>query len=275
MTTTTTSIASESEWIDLLDVSAAQGTIDWARVAAAEVAPGVNRRWRGVIAKLAEAETHKDPTRLANINGARAAGLGFGGYLFLHPMGDMERQVQNAYEALGDTMPSYALAIDLEAADPSLTAQQIIDQARRARDAALYRWFGRLPILYGYPDFTARRMQPALSLALDLAELTYWGAFYGAGLPWYPKLRDVPRPPAPFKRMSLWQYSGNTKKVHGSWLGHVDGINGDVDRNVYLLGEEAFAYDFCGRPRPEQLLSESPVVRPTVTWTLPTDRDVD
>ena len=43
----------------------------------------------------------------------------------------------------------------------------------------------------------------------------------------------------------------------------MDGIVGDVDRNVYTLGEDAFLYDFCGRPRADQLEEDDRIVRPT------------
>lgn len=260
---------SAAEWIDLLDVSAANGVIDFGRVAAAEVAPGVARRWRGVLCKVSENETWKDQTRLANIAGARAAGLPFGAYAFLHPMGDMGKQVANAWEAVGDTMPSMALALDLEAADPSLSSQAIVDQLRRARDATRAR-FWRLPIVYSYPDFWARRMMPAAAQAPDLAELPLWWASYGAGFPWYPRRDQLPVAPEPWRAsgraVELWQYSGNTKKTPGAWTGRVDGIGGDVDRNVYTRGEEAFLYDFLGRPLYDQLEPEAPTVRPMLDF---------
>jgi GH25 family lysozyme M1 (1,4-beta-N-acetylmuramidase) len=246
----------EQPWIDILDVSVAQGAIDWQRVAAAEVYPGTGRRWRGVIVKVSENETWRDKNRAANIAGARGAGLLFGAYAFIHPMGDVRKQVANAYEAVGDTMPSFALALDVEAADASLSPQQIVDQIRRARDATL-ETFVRLPLVYSYTDFWARRVMPAAAAATDLAELPPWWAFYGNGRPWYPTRAQLPKSPEPWrsagKPIVLWQYSGNTTKVPGAWTGHVDGIVGDVDRNVFTGTEDEFAYGFCARPRPDQL----------------------
>lgn len=247
----------DANWIDILDVSAAQGgAIDFHRVAAAKVAPGVDRCWRGVYIKVAENETAKDPTRVAHIAGARAAGLPWGAYVYLHPQGDMAKEIANAYAAIGDTMPDFPLALDFEAADPSLTAQQLVDQLRRARDAAMTT-FGRGPLGYSFPNFWTTRMMPAIVGATDLAEVMLWWAFYGAGLPWYPRRDQLPKAPDPWfsagKPITLWQDEGNTKKVPGAtWDGRVDGINGDVDRSVFTLGEDAFLYDFCGRPRTAQ-----------------------
>lgn len=245
-----------SDWIDILDVSVAQDTIDFHRVAAAKVAPGVDRRWRGVICKVSENETWRDKSRVQNLDGARAAGLLVGAYAFIHPMGDMEKQVANAWDAIGDQLPAFGLALDVEAADPSLSPQQLVDQIRRGRDATL-KMFGRLPLVYSYLDFWERRVAPAAKLAPDLAELPLWWAFYGAGRPWYPTRAQLPTSPEPWraagKPLTLWQYSGNTKKVSGDWTAHVDGIVGDVDRNVFAGTEDEFIYGFCASPRPDQL----------------------
>lgn len=252
-----------NEWIDILDVSAAQGVIDFDRVAAAKVAPGVDRHWRGVLCKVSEGQSYKDPTRQQNIAGARSVGLPWGAYLFVHPNGDVRKQIENAWDAVGDTMPTFALGFDLEAADPSLSPQQLVDQLRRGRDATL-EWFGRAPLVYSYPDFWARRMMPAVALAPDIAELPLWWAFYGAGMPWYPKHEQLPKPPEPWrtsgKATTLWQYSGNTKKPARGWFGHVDGIVGDVDRNVFVGSEADFHYGFCAAPRPDQLEPDAPIV---------------
>lgn len=262
-------MTTDTPWIDILDVSVAQGVIDFEKVAAGEVYPGTGRRWRGVIAKVSENETWRDAKRVANIAGARAVGLAWGAYGFIHPMGDMRKQVANAYEAIGDTMPSFALALDVEAADPSVTSQMLVDQIRRGRDATL-ETFGRPPIIYSYPYFWSSRVLAAAVHAPDLAELTLWWAYYGAGKPWYPRREQLPVAPEPWrsagKDVTLWQYSGNTTKTPGAWTGHVDGIVGDVDRNVFAGTEDDFVYGFCGRPRPDQLEEEAPIVRPRIEF---------
>ncbi len=256
----------DANWIDIVDVSAAQGTVDFARVAAVDVAPGVARKWRGAYIKVSEGETSKDPTRAQHIANARAAGLAWGAYTFIHPLGDIAKQVQNAYEAIGDTMPDFPLGFDLEAADPSLTDQYLTDCVRRARDASL-ETFGRACMPYHFPDFFTRRMMPAVALAADLADLYLWWANYGTGKPWYPTREQLPRAPDPWraagKPITLWQASGNTVKTPGAWDGHVAGVNGDVDRSVFTGTEDEFLYDFCGRPRADQLEEETRIVHPT------------
>ena len=249
--------------IDILDVSAAQGVIDWAKVIDDPVTPGSAKRWRGVICKVSENETWKDQMRAANIAGARAHHLAWGAYAFIHPMSDVKKQVANMYEAIGDMMPSFAAALDVEAADSSLDSAKLVDQIRRGRDAVLEQ-FGRAPMIYTYPDFYVRRLMPAIVEARDLFELDWWWAYYGAGVPWYPN--PAARPPLlePFKSLGkepiLWQYSGNTKKVPNAWTARVAGIYGDVDRNLFLGTEEEFQFGFCGRPRPDQLEPEAPIV---------------
>jgi len=256
-------MTTDEPWIDILDVSAAQGVIDFARVKDAQVAPGVDRRWRGVFQKVSEGETYKDPTRIANIAGARAVGMPFGVYVFIHLMGDIAKQVANAYEAFGDTMPSFGLMLDVESAADSLMPQSIVDRVLHATDEA-YAHFGALPTIYSYPDFFKRRVLPAAVRTPALAELALHWAFYESGKPWYPKRSDLPRAPEPWfsagKPITIWQYSGNTTKVPNGWSGHVDGVFGDVDRNVFTLGEDAFQHSFMGRPRRDQLEEDPQVV---------------
>lgn len=258
--------AVSADWIDLLDVSAAQGAIDWSRVAAAMVAPGLARRFRGAYVKVAEGPTAKDPCRAANIAGLRAAGLPWGAYLYVHPMHDMADQVQNSLDAIGDTMPDFPLALDVEAADPSLSAGNLVDQIRCGIDATIER-FGRPPMIYSYPAFWARRVMPAAASVPEIASLKLWWASYGAGVAWYPRRDQLPTAPEPWRTAgkvpTLWQYSGDLKKSASAWTAHVDGINGDVDRSVFTGTEDEFLYDFCGRPRPEQLEDGSRIVHPS------------
>lgn len=267
---------SEFDWAaDILDVSAAQGpNIDWDKVAEAEVFPGTGRRWSGVIQKVAENETWKDATRQRNIAEARRVGMAFGVYSFVHPMGDVDAQVKNAYDAIGDTMPGYGFMFDFEAADPSLTPAQLRDQILRGRDAS-WKWFGALRMrLYTYPWFWNSRVcgdQLAGSPALETAkpafevikELPLALATYGQGTPWYPRREDLPKPLIPWSKVTVWQYSGNTKKT-GGWAGQVDGIPGDVDRNVFVGTEDEYLHDFMGRPRGEQLMKEPEIIHPEV-----------
>lgn len=243
----------DANWIDILDVSAAQGqVIDFGRVAASNVAPGVARKWRGAYIKVAEGETAKDETAAGHIAGVRAADLLWGPYLYVHPAGNMAKQVANAWAAIGDTMPDFPLGIDFEAAAVGLSPQFLVDQLRRARDAAMST-FGRV-LAYSFPNFWATRMMPNVAGADDLAEVMLWWAFYGAGGPWYPRRDQLPKAPRPWSSIALWQYSGNTKKTPGQWDGRVAGIAGDVDRSVFTGTEDAFLHDFCGQPRSAEMV---------------------
>lgn len=237
--------------IDVLDISEAQGVIDFRRVAAAKVAPGVDRHFRGVLVKVTEGEHYKDPRRLEYLASAAAVGLRTGAYHFLHPDDELKsaadglRLARRVWDAIGDTVPHFRVAIDLEGAALHLTSQNLLDRVFWARDG-IRSFFGRNPTLYTYPDFYDRRLASAFDVSQELADTVplHW-ASYGDGYPWYPKPSQVPRVRGLWKKITLWQYSGNTKKRSGAWNGLVDGIAWDVDRNVFLGTEEEFA-DFCG-----------------------------
>lgn len=255
--------------IDFLDVSMVQHPIRWDRVAEATVAPGVDRRWRGVVVKCTEGLSYRDPHRLTFLDGARQVGLRTGVYHFLHPKDEVTcaadglAVAQRIWNACGATMPDLPVALDVEAADAALTATQLVERVLWCRDG-IASLFGRCPLFYTYPNFFRTRLAGARAdLLAELAgSCPLWLAFYGAGTPWYPRPSAAPAPLPPWREITMWQYSGNTVKVPGAWDGRVPGIGGDVDRNLFLGDEGAFR-QLCGLP-PELPTEPEPIVHPQV-----------
>lgn len=248
--------------IDVLDVSRAQGAIDWPRVVAHPVAPGVDRRWRAAIVKVTEGPRGRDPKRLEYLAGARAVGMRTGVYHYLYPNDELKSAADasalalRVWDAVGDELPHFRVAIDLEGADAWLTPQQLLDRVLWCRDGVA-EYFGRAPMLYTYPWFYEHRLKSAFATSRDLAEtVPLWWARYSTGTR-YPTSADVPKAPAPWDRVTLWQYSGNDGA-------RVPGFGWAVDRNLFLGDEDAFV-DFCGLTGSHGE-ADAPIVRPAVPF---------
>ena len=190
--------------VPMLDVSAAQGVIGWDSVAASGV--------QAVYVETAIGNDSPNPCRLAQLAGARAAGLKVGVYSFLYPIGlsgagrtpEGQAALHMAMDPGGLDLPP---VIDLEWPEPAqwsrwgCSAQQIVDWV-----LAYVLARGDSPTLYTMPGF----MQ-ALGHPPELARFPLWIAHWG-----------VPEPsvPAPFTDWVAWQHSST---------GSVPGIADNVD----------------------------------------------
>ena len=191
--------------IPMIDVSAAQGVVDWARVAAAGV--------RAVYVEHGVGNDAANPCAAAQVAGARAAGLLVGRYDFSYPIAipgagrDPEGQAaRHAALAEGETW-DLPPALDVEWPEPAQWARwgcswQQIPQWIAAYIAAR----PEVARIYTMPGFVEALRHPASFASCDL-----WIAHWGV---------PAPEGPAPWTDWVAWQHS-NT--------GTVDGITGPVD----------------------------------------------
>jgi len=196
-----------SGYVDGIDVSYHQGTIDWSQVAAAGKRFAFVRATAGTLTA--------DTAYATNWWGAHAAGLGVGSYHFANPdtaPNDASNEaswfLQHATIASGDLIP----VLDFEASnglDPaSLTtwAQTWLSQVSAAT--------GVRPIIYTNPTFWSTSMAD-----------TDWFARNGYSVLWIANWTAASQPTVP---AGNWGGSGWSFWQHSS-TGTVPGISGYVD----------------------------------------------
>ena len=146
--------------VPMLDVSAAQGVIGWDSMAASGV--------QAVYVETAIGNDSPNPCRLAQLAGARAAGLKVGVYSFLYPIGlsgagrtpEGQAALHMALDPGGLDLPP---VIDLEWPEPAqwsrwgCSAQQIVDWV-----LAYVLARGDSPTLYTMPGFMQALGHPIL-----------------------------------------------------------------------------------------------------------------
>ncbi len=185
-----------------IDVSKWQGTIDWARVAAAGV--------KYAFIRVSDGITTIDERFPANWAGAAQHGIPRGVYQFFRPNRDAIEQAQIvldhlAIHGMGELPP----VIDVEATgeqSPEVIAAQVglwIDEIETT--------LGVRPIIYSGSYFWDDFVKTAA-----FSDYPFWIAHYTSA--------SCPRLPQAWSDWTFWQYSST---------GRVDGINGDVDMNRF------------------------------------------
>ena len=199
--------APSKTYVDGIDVSHHQGTIDWRRVA------GAGKRFAFVRASAGTLTS--DATYTANRSGARAAGLAVGSYHFANPdtaTGDASNEaawfLQNATIASGDLIPVLDLEVSngLDPASMTAWAQTWLSAVSSAT--------GVRPIIYTNPTFWATSMAN-----------TDWFARNGYTVLWVAHWTTAIQPLVP---ASNWAGNGWAFWQHSS-TGKVPGIRGAVD----------------------------------------------
>lgn len=196
-----------------IDVSAVQGDIDWASVAASGVSYA--------IVKVAEGDTYRDPFAARNLSKARAAGLVVGAYCFARPSAasDPAAQARAHYgavqAAVGGLWGDLPNAIDLEASG-GLSSKDLAAWLE-AHVAEMARLLGCSPLLYTFPSFWA----PLAGLAGPATAATaLWWASYGKDVATAPAdFRPFNPVPKPWGACRFWQYSDRGQMRNGT---HVD-----------------------------------------------------
>lgn len=179
-----------------IDVSYAQGSVDWRRVAGSGVRFAMVKASQGKLTSDASVGPFSDPRFAANVKGARAAGLDVGVYHYLcaSSVAEAEREadffVRNA-APVKDKINLWA-AIDAEA-DAYLPADGAMLTRVVERFAQVIRSAGYRPMLYANPNYLRYRYAPAPALPLWLA---YYGVTEEAALAYKPEIWQPKELPA-------------------------------------------------------------------------------
>jgi lysozyme len=203
--------------VEGVDLSAGQGTVDWASAAADGIQFGIVKATQG---------TYNTQSNFSdNWSGMQAAGVLRSAYHFFDPTEDGVAQANHFLAvmgplAAGDLPPM----LDIECPDsdnsclgwsggtgdePGSTIQQrMMDFLNTVQSAT-----GRMPIIYTFRTYFSGNGVDTTGLQtypLDIADPTTSNCF---------------QVPAPWSAATMWQYS---------WTGSVAGISGGVDRDRFL-----------------------------------------
>jgi lysozyme len=216
-------------WLEGVDVSDAQGAIDWAAARSAGVA--------FAFVKATQGTYDTQSTFSANWPGARHAGVARGAYHFFDPTEDGAAQAAHFLDVIGPPVPGdLPPMLDLECPDgaadclyaghpgrappPAIRAR--VDAFLAAIEAAM----GVKPVVYTFPDYFA-------SSGVDPTGLEVYPLFVAGVGPSGQAATGACTPvPAPWTAAAFWQYA---------WTGSVAGVAGDVDHDRFLGDAPALA----------------------------------
>jgi lysozyme len=201
-----------------IDVSSAQGAIDWPAVKAAGLAFAYVKASEGL------QTDGNSSARLAyyadNVAAAKAAGLLVGAYHFFRA--DLDSTSQANVFAYAVRLAGVALdlppMLDVETED-DMSKDMITLRAGKCL-TQLESLFGVSPLLYTYPSFADDFLDPQ-----QLASYPLWIATYGADAVTSPQVPSYsPMLPDGWESYILWQYSDR---------GRLAGIDTDVDLDLF------------------------------------------
>lgn len=194
-----------------IDVSFYQHDINWKKVKDAGIQFAMIRlgiRGWGMAGKLVEDEYAQQ-----NLKGAKEAGLAIGAYFFSQAttIDEVDDEISFLLSILGDTRLDLPLVLDWERIGEPDSRTKDMDR-RTLTDLLLHycqevEKLGYQPMIYFNPN-----QAKTLLYLNELEDYPFWLAFY------------TDRMTYPF-RVEMWQY---TEK------GTIDGIEGNVDINVYI-----------------------------------------
>ena len=197
-----------------IDVSHWQGVIDWSKVAAAGIS----------FAFIKATQNSMDNKFLANVKGAKAAGLLVGAYHYVDDSVTTPDKARAAaqvfYNAIkaagGPEVFDLPFVMDYESNKGGLTPAGCTAVAKAFLEE-VERLTGRKPMVYTYPSFISRFS--------GLTNYPLWIARYS---------NQAPADASGWKRWEFWQYSDGT--LGGELPGggrKIPGISGPVDLNEF------------------------------------------
>lgn len=191
-------------YVNGIDVSHFNGTVDWSRVAAGGIA--------FAYAKATEGMHTRDARFEANYDGIKASNLLRGAYHFFHADLDAAAQANNFLSVVSALAPGdLPPMLDVEAAPDGLSAASIAAGVRIWLDA-VQQALGRTPVLYTSASFWNAR----LTGSREFSVFPLWVAHYTT--------RPSPNLPAGFSDFTFWQFDEHQT---------VDGISGSVDMDRF------------------------------------------
>ncbi|MCQ2191718.1 MAG: hypothetical protein MJZ23_02480 [Paludibacteraceae bacterium] len=183
-----------------LDVSHHQHDIDWPSVAQHDI--------QFIYIKATEGEVFRDDMYETNVSRARAAGLKVGSYLYFHPEASAKRQFENFRDVVREEYQDLIPMVDVEETD-GLNRRLVQNRLHELLDI-MTDYYGQRPLIYTATSFYNTYLQNAIN---------EYPLMMG-GYTRKPVLLDG-------KDYCIWQFSSH---------GHVNGIEGNVDLDVFNTG---------------------------------------
>ena len=236
------------EILEGIDVSSAQGRIDWNAV-----------KQSGIAFAYAKATDGKDPdaTFRTNWAGAAAAGILRGAYHFFYPVPLGSDHLQKQVDAFLAQMGSLAAndlppMVDVEV--PVAGQEKWLVRAMTSQEiaASLTYWLsqvaqgcGRQPVIYTFPAFWKSRLGDSPSFHAFHLWIANWGNETSPGSKEFRPLGRAPAIPGRWPAFSIWQYAV---------LKGLSGIGTIVDRDLIILRTGTTIGDFLNGspPNPSQ-----------------------
>lgn len=197
-----------------IDVSSWQGHIDWAKVASGGI--------KFAMIRVGDGDSYLDSQFANNWSGAKAHGVLRGTYHFFRPGDDPVKQADNfvkqikAHGGLADGDLPPVLDVEVQGVSDATLRKRALTWLQHV-EAAL----GRRPMIYTSPGFWS-----GLGAGSEFAKYPLWVAHWDTA---------CPSVPSSWSGWKLWQ-------THDD--GHVSGISGNVDTDVFngsLADLKAFA----------------------------------
>jgi Lyzozyme M1 (1,4-beta-N-acetylmuramidase) len=201
-----------------IDVSAAQGVINWDSVLSSGAA-------NFVFCKATEGLSYVDTRFHFNWDSAKARGFIRGAYHFAHLSQDAVQEANFFVNTVGALDPADMLVLDIETA--SISGSQFTDWTLAWLET-VEKQSGTTPIVYtGGPFFNSHGGNPDPSVVQRLSRFPLWLAAYVSNPAGYV--------PSEWKNLGwkFWQRSGD-QAAAGDTILHVPGIYGNVDKDEFV-----------------------------------------
>ena len=188
----------ETDFVNGIDVSHYQGTIDWEKVARSGV--------KFAFIKATDGAAGADPLFAANWSAAKDPGVSRGAYQFFRAEQDAERQANFFITKLGNDWGELPAVLDFEVLCGTLVGTALEGATRWME--LVGQATGRTPVLYTGPSFWRTQVKSSTAFS----NYALWIAHYTAAA--------QPVLPSAWKQWTFWQHSEQ---------GSVPGIKGPVD----------------------------------------------